>query len=68
MSHIATVTECDGCEHQQSNGTCNAYTDPGKWWRYNKHCPLATHLSISAEGKEQGKKRVGQQKHRKEMK
>lgn len=65
-SHIATVAECDGCRHQQNKGTCDAYVNPGAWWRNGKSCPLATHLMIEAT--KDKRVRVGQQKHRKGMK
>jgi len=57
------VDGCVGCE-RVDNSICNAYLNPGAWFRNGKHCPMANHIkspdAVAAE-----KKRVGQQKQKK---
>ena len=62
--------EDKGCERiDQATGNCAAYINPSYWWDgkppYRGHCPLATHIEYVREEKQQGKRRVGQQKQKK---
>ncbi len=59
------VKECFGCARiMEEDGIqkCKAYTHPNMHWRHGGPCGLATHVRVEEEA-EQGKKRVGQQKH-----
>ena len=57
------VEQCVGC-NKVDNSLCQAYENPGAWFRNGKHCPLASHIH-SASSAPTSKKRVGQQKQKK---
>ncbi len=57
------VAGCVGC-NRVDNSLCTAYLNPGAWFRFGKHCPLASHIKSPAQVAV-GKKRVGQQKQKK---
>ena len=70
------VKECLGCSRIVDEGLapfpaedgktdtrrCSAYVNPMSKWRIG-NCPLATHIITRVE--QTGKKRIGQQKHKK---
>lgn len=60
--------KCNGCERIDENGNCLVYIKPTIWWRddnkYKEYCPLATHFI--KEGIKVERKRVGQQKQKKQ--
>ena len=58
------VEECIGC-NRIDNGYCSAYINPKNKWSFGKQCPLASHLITVI--KDEGKKRVGQQKQNKKI-
>jgi len=60
------VEMCQGCNRgsEYSSGWyCSACPDPTAKWK-NGHCNVASHVSLVAETKKQGKVRAGQQKHK----
>lgn len=57
------VHECVGC-NKVSSSICEAYPNPSAWFRNGKRCPLASHIETSV-SPPLGKKRVGQQKQKK---
>lgn len=59
----------DQCERIKDDGTCNAYVDPNMKWRGGRllsRCPLASHYRPDLGTPKGGKRRVGQQKQRKQ--
>lgn len=56
------VEECNGC-NRIDNGYCSAYINPSVKWKAGRQCPLASHLTTII--KDEGKRRVGQQKQKK---
>lgn len=59
------VFECEPC-NQHKDSKCNIYACPKIKWRNNKNCPCASHLIARLKEGESIKKRVGQQKQKKE--
>lgn len=54
------IDKCDGCSRvfiQEGlfkfslSSYCNAYLFPGAQWRFNRKCPLSTHLTRESEEK-----------------
>ena len=59
------VDQCSECSKVTKEGLCEAFLSPKAKWDRGKKCPLATHLRKKLAVEEGGKKRVGQQKHKK---
>jgi hypothetical protein len=57
------VAQCVGCD-RVSESLCTTYHNPGAWFRWGKHCPLASHIKSPAQVAA-AKVRVGQQKQKK---
>jgi len=56
------VPECNGCNRIEGE-YCQVYINPSVKWSYGKKCPMASHIEI--EVKNTTKRRIGQQKQKK---
>lgn len=61
IERFHVVEECEGC-NKVTGDYCEAYYNPGVWFRNGGHCPLASHIKTTSSAPK-GKVRVGQQKH-----
>ncbi|MFH1135207.1 MAG: PxxKW family cysteine-rich protein [Pseudomonadota bacterium] len=60
------VEQCQGCDRTVTNPNgvfCRTFPDPAAKWRRGP-CNMATHVKVEVK-KDEGKKRVGQQKQKK---